>query len=92
MRLIADLLSLQDPEKPHTLLTRAIVSTIIVVTNLIYAGFFGVLGAVGVYLVGIELMNMDHGWMYAPLGLAFIVGLRSGLKGLVDYWQQYGHG
>ena len=92
MRLLADLLSLQDPEKPHTYLTRAIVSMIIVVTSLIYTGFFGVIGAVGVYLIGIELIDMDQGWMYAPLGLAFIIGLRSGLKGLVDYWRNYGHG
>ncbi len=92
MRLIADLLSMQDPAKPHTLLTRAIVSAIIVGSNLVYAGFFGVLGAVAVYLIGIELMSADLRWMYAPVGLSFLVGLRMSMRSLADYWRRHGNG
>ena len=91
-KLIADLLSMQDPDKPHTLLTRVVVSLVIVAASLVYAGFFGVLGAVGVYLLGVELMNIDQQWMFAPVGLALLVGLKSSLGSLVDYWRHYGHG
>jgi hypothetical protein len=48
MRLVGHLLSKQDPEQPHTLLTQAIVSLIILFSSLVYAGFFGLLCAVGV--------------------------------------------
>ena len=92
MKLIADLLSMQDPEKPHTVLTRVIVSLIIIVTSVIYTGFFGVLGLVAVYLFGVELMNMDTRWIYAPVGVAMIAGLKQSYSGLLDYWQHYGHG
>ena len=92
MKLVADLLSMQDPERPHTLLTRFIVSFIIVVTSVIYTGFFGVLGLVAVYLIGVELMNLDLRWIFAPVGLSIIVGLKQSYSGLVDYWQRYGHG
>ncbi len=92
MKLIADLLSLQDPAKPHSLLTRVIVSLIILGTSLVYTGFFGVLGAVGVYLLGVELLDVDLRWIYLPLGLALAVGLKSGFVGLADYWRNYGHG
>ena len=91
-RLIADLLSAQDTEKPHTLLTRVIVSSIIVATNLVYTGFFGVLGLVVVYLIGVELMNVDLRWIFAPVGLAILVGLKQSYSGLTDYWQHHGHG
>jgi hypothetical protein len=84
LRLIADLLSMQDPANPHTLLTRAVVSAIIVGTDLVYAGFFGVFGAVGVYLIGIELMGIHPRWMFAPVGLAILVGLKSSLGNLRD--------
>lgn len=92
MRLIADLLSMQDPEQPHTPLTRAIMSLIILFSNLVYAGFYGVLCAVGVYLLGVELMGLDLRWMYAPIGIAIVVGLKSAAGRLRDYWQNCGHG
>lgn len=92
MRLIAEILSLQDPAKPHTLLTRTVVSAIIVGANLVYAGFFGVIAAVAVYLMGVELMNADPRWALAPLGLAIVVGLRKSAVSLTDYWRNYGHG
>ena len=91
MKLIVDLLYMQDPAKPHTLLTRVIVSLIIVGVNLVYVGFFGLLGAVGVYLLGVELMGVDPRWMFAPASLALVVGLKSGFGSLLDYWRHYGH-
>ena len=91
-RLIADLLGAQDPDKPHTLLTRILVSLIIVATNLVYFGFFGVVGLVAVYLIGVELMGVDRRWIFAPVGLAIIVGLKKSYGGLTDYWRHYGHG
>ncbi len=91
-KLIADLLSMQDPDKPHTLLTRVVVSLIILSTSLVFAGLFGVLGAIGVYLLGVELMGMDRQWMFAPVGIALIVGLKNSLGSLTDYWRHYGHG
>lgn len=92
MRLIANLLSSQDPEQKHTLLTRVIVSLIILFSSLVYAGFFGLLCAVGVYLLGVELMNLDVRWVYVPIGVAIIVGLKSAANGLRDYWRNHGHG
>lgn len=91
MRLIADLLRMQDPEQPHTLLTRAIMSLIILFSSLVYTGFFGVLCAIGVYLLGVELMGLDPRWMYAPIGIAIVVGLKSATGSLRDYWQNCGH-
>lgn len=92
MSLIVDLLSKQDPEQSHTLLTRAIVSLIIFFSNLVYAGFFGFLCAVGVYLLGVELMGFDIRCVYAPIGIAIIIGLKGATSDLREYWQNHGHG
>ena len=92
MRLIAELLSRQDPAKQHTLLTRIIVSLIILFASLVYAGFFGVMGAVVVYLLFVELQGVALHWALSPIGLALIFGLRSALKDLLDYWRNHGHG
>ena len=91
MRLIAELLHMQDPSKPHTLLTRILVSLIIVGINLVYAGFFGVLIAVAVYLLCVELLDMHLHWIFAPVILALLIGLKSSFGNLQDYWQNYGH-
>lgn len=92
MRLVSHLLSMQDPEQPHTLLTRVIVSLIILFASLVYAGFFGLLCAVAVYLLGVELTGLDVRWMYAPIGIAIVFGLKSAAGSLRDYWQNHGHG
>ena len=92
MILLAQLLSLQDPRAPHTLLTRLLISGVVVFANLVYAGFFGVLGAVAFYLVGVELLGAALIWMYLPLGLALLAGALLSLRSLRDYWQHYGHG
>lgn len=91
MKLVAELLARQDPDKPHTVLTRVIVSMIIVVTSVIYAGFFGVIGAVAVYLLFVELQGAAMQWTLAPIGLALIIGLKNSVSGLLDYWRNYGH-
>lgn len=90
MKLIAELLSLQDPAQPHTLLTRVIISLIIVGVSLVYAGFFGVLGSVAVYLIGVELMNLNIRWMFAPVGLALILGTKCAIGHLLTYWRDPG--
>ena len=92
MRLIAEILNMQDPAKPHTLLTRSIVSLIIVGTSIVYAGFFGVIAAVAVYLFGVELMGLHLRWLWAPIGLSLVFALRNSIVLLADYWRNYGHG
>ncbi len=92
IKLVADLLSRQDPNQPHTLLTRSIVSFVIVFATAVYFGFFGVIGAVAVYLIGVELMGLHLRWMYAPLALALLISLVGSYRGLRDYWLHYGRG
>ena len=91
-RLVTGLLARQDPDAKHTLLTRILISGIILFAGVVMGGFFGVMGAVVVYLLGVELMDLDLRWMYAPILLALIVGLRSALSCLLDYWRNFGHG
>ena len=92
IKLVADILSRQDPNQPHTLLTRSIVSFAIVFATAVYFGFFGLIGAVAVYLLGVELMGLHLRWMYAPLALTLLIGLISSYRGLKDYWLNYGYG
>ena len=92
MRLVAALLNRQDPDQPHTPLTRLLISLIILFASLVYTLFFGVLAAVAVYLFGVELMNLDLRWMYAPIVIAAAVGLKDAVSLLSDYWRNYGHG
>lgn len=91
MKLIAELLRYQDTSEPHTLLTRVLVSLMIIFVSLVYAGFFGVILFVLVYLLAVELLGADIGWAYAPLGLSLVVGLKNCVVSLVDYWRNYGH-
>lgn len=92
MKLIVDLLSMQDPAKPHSLLTRVTVSVIILGISLVYAGFFGLIGAIAVYLLVVELLGVALQWALVPVGLALVVGLKNGVRGLVDYWRNFGRG
>ena len=50
------------------------------------------LGAVAVYLFAVELMGCRLQWALVPVGLAFVIGLKSGFESLIDYWNNYGHG
>lgn len=90
--LVADLLAQQDEKARHTLLTRLLISGIILFANIVYAGFFGVIGVVIFYLLGIELMELNERWLLAPLGLALIFGLWQSTRMLKDYWTHHGHG
>ena len=92
VKLVADLLKLQDPDKAHTLLTRFLISLIILFAGPVYMLFFGVLAAVAIYLVGVELMGLDLRWMYAPIVIATLFGLKDAASLLADYWRNYGHG
>ncbi|MEM7500681.1 MAG: hypothetical protein AAF417_01505 [Pseudomonadota bacterium] len=92
MKLTEHLLSKQDPATKHTPVTRTIVSLVILGAHLVYTGFFGVLGAIAVYLLLVELLGVALEWTLGPLGLALIVGLKQGFQSLLDYWRNYGHG
>lgn len=92
MRLISQLLAHQDPNERHTLLTRAVITFIIIAASLIYAGFFGILAVVAGYLLGVELIGMAPVWLYVPMVLALFTGLVSGLRQTLEYWRHHGHG
>jgi len=92
MKLVAELLKHQDPDQPHTPLTRVLITLIILFASLVYTLFFGVLAAVVVYLVGVELMGLDLRWMYAPIVLAILAGLKDAVTLSKDYWRNYGRG
>jgi hypothetical protein len=91
MKLVADLLRLQDPSKPHTLLTRVLVSSVIVFASLVYAGFFGVVASVAVYLLAVELAGAHLRWAFAPFYLALLIGLKNSASSLLHYWRNHGH-
>lgn len=90
IRLIQNILSQQDPAEAHTLVTRVVVSGIIVFINLVLYGFYGVLAAVGVYLV-VEWGGWPVEWLLAPMVVALLIGLRKAIQAVGDYWQNYGH-
>ena len=92
MKLLYQLLSLQDPTQTHTWLTRALVSGIILFANIVLYGFFGVMGAVVVYLIGVEGFGMARGWMLLPVVAALAIGLWRSVPMLVGYWRNHGHG
>ena len=89
--LLNDLLTKQDQTQPHTPLTRLIVSFCICLANIVLHGFYGLLAAIVVYLLGVELLGLPREWMF----YAFILGLLSGcwrsFLNLRDYWRNYGH-
>ena len=58
-RLVARGLAAQDRDAPHSLLTRVIISAIIVFAMLVLHGLYGVIGAVVLYLLGVELAGLD---------------------------------
>ena len=82
----------QDPNDRHTLLTRVTVSSIIVFANTVLYGFYGLAGAVVLYLLGVELAGLELRWMYLPLGVMLAYGLWKSLRLLTDYWLNHGHG
>ena len=71
--------------------TRFIVSAIIVFAMAVLYGFYGVIGAVVFYLLGVELAGLALRWLYLPIVIALIFGFRRAATMLVDYWRNYGH-
>ena len=90
-RAVARALAVQDPEASHSLLTRLLVSAIILFSMAVLYGFYGVIGAVVFYLLGVELGGMALPWMYLPIGIALLLAGWRAAKMLVDYWRNYGH-
>ena len=62
------------------------------VGNSVLYGFYGLMGSVVAYLLGVELAGLSLGWMYLPLGAMLVYGLWKSVQALFDYWQGYGHG
>lgn len=91
VNLLEYLLSRQDPNQPHTLLTRIIVSICISLAYIIWCGFYGVIAAVAVYLLGVELMGLPLQWMFYPFALSLFIGAWKSLHAVRDYWLNYGH-
>jgi hypothetical protein len=92
IELLTRLLALQDLNRPHTLLTRTLVSGIIMAGALVLHGFYGVVGGVVVYLIGVEGFSLPRNWMFAPLAVTLVTGLWSGARAVGDYWRNFGHG
>ncbi|HNP62326.1 MAG TPA: hypothetical protein PKH39_00245 [Woeseiaceae bacterium] len=89
--LVEELLSKQDPTKPHTLLTRLIVSFCIGLACIVLYGFYGVIAAVVVYLFGVELMGLQKNWMFYPFAMGLLVGCWVSISNIRDYWKNYGY-
>lgn len=90
--LVRRLLAHQDPTVRHTWLTRIVVSLVILFANGVLYGFYGLMGSVVLYLLGVELAGLDPDWMFLPLGVMVAYSLWRSWWALVDYWRWYGHG
>ena len=89
--LLEKLLSKQDPTQSHTLLTRLIISFCICLAYIVLHGFYGLLAAIIVYLVGVELMGLPLQWMFYPFILGLLSGAWKAFLNVRDYWKNYGH-
>lgn len=89
--LIKGLLARQDQTQPHTLLTRLIVSFCICLACVVLHGFYGLLAAIVVYLVGVEIMGLPLQWMFYPFIVSLLSGFWKALLNIRDYWRNYGH-
>lgn len=91
INLLEDLLSKQNPDQPHTLLTRLIVSFCICFAVIVLHSFYGLCAAIVAYLLGVELMGLPQRWAFYPIVLGFLSGAWTSYRHLRDYWQKYGH-
>lgn len=89
---IEELLSKQDPTQPHTLLTRLVVSACICMGCIVLYGFYGLITAIFVYLIGVELMGLPTNWMFYPFVIGLLVGCWKSFQSIRDYWENYGYG
>lgn len=92
LRVLENLLARQDPAEKHTLLTRAIVTVLLALVAMVLPGFYGVMAAILVYLLGVELLGLSVSWMFLPLALSLLFGLWKARAAVGDYWENYGHG
>lgn len=89
--IVGRVLATQDPDAPHTIVTRLVISGIILFANAVLYGFYGVIGSVLLYLFGVELAGMSLRWLYLPLAVALVMSLAGSRRMLRDYWRNYGH-
>jgi len=54
-------------------------------------GLYGLIAAIIVYLLGVELMGLPLHWMYFPFILGLLSGCWKSFLGVRDYWKNYGH-
>lgn len=90
--LIEDLLARQDPSKPHTLLTRLLICFCIGFAYIVLYGFYGLVAAVAVYLLGVELMGLSLQWMFYAFFIGIFLGAWRTIIAIRDYWLNAGHG
>jgi uncharacterized membrane protein YczE len=89
--LLQELLSKQDPTQPHTLLTRLVVSFCIGLAYIVLHGFYGLIAAIIVYLLGVELMGLPLQWIFYPFILGLLSGCWQSFLRIRDYWKNYGY-
>ena len=89
---VRKILAHQNPNDRHTLLTRITVSLVLLFAFCVLYGFYGVIGSVIFYLLGVELAGISPQWMFLPFLLAILYGIAKCVPALIDYWRNYGHG
>jgi energy-coupling factor transporter transmembrane protein EcfT len=92
LSLLHELLSKQDQTRPHSLLTRLIVSSCICLAYIVLHGFYGLIVAIVFYLLGVELIGLPQHWMFYPFILGLLIGCWKSFLNLRDYWRNFGHG
>ena len=90
--LVARALAHQDPDARHSVITRVLVSLIIIFANAVLYGVYGVVASVLFYLLAVELGGLSLPWMFLPLAIAVVLSLRPSYRMLADYWRNHGHG
>lgn len=90
--IVEQLLSKQDPDRPHTLLTRVLATFCICVAYIVLYGFYGLVGAIVIYLAGVELMGWPTNWMFCSFYLGVLLGCASAFASVRDYWKGFGDG
>jgi len=88
---VQEFLSKQDPTQPHTLLTRLVVSSCICLAYIMLYGFYGLIAAIVVYLLGVELIGLPANWMFCPFAIGLLVGCWNSFLSIRDYWNSYGY-
>ena len=90
--IIRQLLAHQNPAKKHTLLTRLVISAIIIFANTVLYGAYGVIAAIITYLVFVAWFGLHLLWMFVPLVVMLLYSIARSVAMLVDYWRNHGQG